>query len=672
MKNVQDYEASQLIRISVPSDPTDNFYMSATLVNARLEGSENAAIIDQHEANEEVEKLDVREERIGQESLSETKENNLNILEYVGHSEGSQVNQLERRTILDSDEYKTEQQGLPLSQQQDQYSLNWNYKKVFIEFNKQAIPFSLSRMVDVVGEIAAGYLFSRAGSPEYLAANNLIIVSNRFFVVPAAALFFSISPRLSKCKDDYEKVGTVIRQGFLCAGLLSIVAVAGLLSSGPLFKSFGLNHRVCDIVEDFYIGALLNIPVTFMSSVIQQLTLVTGRQRVSLLINIVNNGFSIGCGSVLMFGSLGFPKLGVRGLGYGYSIGAALSGVSYFAYLNWVKECKKYKFLRSGAQDLRKFWLLLVEALPFSCQTIFDFLQLYIGALLAGRLSIDALSASRIVEMLYIIPYLAIIRYPQITCIMGGRASSIGNHALLNKIFNVTILSMLLLTSIWTVPVYLFSEKLINLFVDVNNLENRQIVALAKDLFWLYPTSLLPEILRYTVAGALRGFNDYRISMYNSLIWLAGIGSGAIYLGYQFGGTLNWIYGARTIALAAGAASLTYQYQKKKKDSFQENSVLTVVEDAGYQVLSGQPNEGAEDKRITASVIGTDSLEYLVRHDLPRHHRDSVSAALLTSHSSLFSTKLSEKQEVENSSANNNGLQVIRQNKFSRFNCNIL
>ena len=355
----------------------------------------------------------------------------------------------------------------------------------------------------------------------------------------------------------------MIRQGFTSAFLLALVDVPILLCSGKIFKAIGLNPDICDIVQDFYIGAAAYIPATIFSAVVQQFTLLVGRQNDSLIINALNNALSVALGSVLMFGKLGSPEFGARGLGYGYSAASAITLITYFFYFKLAKDFKKYNFFRSGIKDLNKFYELLKEASPFSFQMAADFLLSYLGAIMAGLLSDEALSASRIAEMVYILPYLIITRYPQITNLMGSPAKQAGNHTLLNQVINANLLSMFLLVAAWSITANFISDPLTKLFT-----ENDQISSLAKDLFWIYPLSLLPEITRYTASGALRAFKDFKISMYNSVVWLAGIGSGSIYLGYRYGETLNWIYGARTLALTGGGVTLSYQAYKKIRDHF--------------------------------------------------------------------------------------------------------
>ena len=447
---------------------------------------------------------------------------------------------------------------LPIvAQTQNEYAQPWTFKKVFIEFNKKAIPFSVVRMLDTVAEVGSGYLFALYGGANYLAANNLIIVSNRFFLAPATASFFSLPARYHEIKADDEKVGTLIRQGFTSACLLTLVDVPILLCSGKIFKAIGLNPDICDIVQDFYIGAAAYIPTTIFSAVVQQFTLLVGRQNDSLTINALNNALSVALGSVLMFGKLGSPELGARGLGYGYSIASAITLTTYFLYFKLTKDFKKYNFFRPSLKDLNKFYELIKEASPFSLQMAADFLLSYLGAIMAGLLSDEALSASRIAEMVYIL----ILSYHKISSnneFNGSPGKTSWKSTLLNQVINANLLSMFLLVTVWSITANFLSNPLTNLFT-----KNDQISSLAKDLFWIYPLSLLPEITRYTASGALRAFKDFKISMYNSVVWLAGIGSGSIYLGYQYGQTLNWIYGARTLALTGGGANYRTKLIKK-------------------------------------------------------------------------------------------------------------
>ena len=103
-----------------------------------------------------------------------------------------------RRSSQDlEEENKQHSPPPPIVQPQNEYAQPWVFKKVFIEFNKKAIPFSVVRMLDTVAEVGSGYLFALYGGTNYLAANNLIIVSNRFFSCPGNSVLFLVTCSIS-------------------------------------------------------------------------------------------------------------------------------------------------------------------------------------------------------------------------------------------------------------------------------------------------------------------------------------------------------------------------------------------------------------------------------------------------------------------------------------------
>lgn len=454
----------------------------------------------------------------------------------------------------------------------NEYELLWSYPKVVALFFKSGVIYALVRTTNLVGEIATGVLFSRLQGPQYVAANSLIVVSSRVFSAPIISALFSMGPRFSKCKNDAE-IGDLIRQGLVAATILSVAVTPVLLTSGKLFRLFGQDPEVCNIVEDFYLAAALNIPWTIISSVLQQFALGISQQKSAFIINVVNIVLSIVMGGMLMFG---LPELGVSGMGYGYSIAAVLTMVTYIVYLRR-ESFKKYGLFNFSIKDLKFCMKLALEGLPIGFQMFADFFGGYLCNVMTGWLSVGALSASRIVDMIYAVPYLLICRSPQATCIFTGHARKANNKDLIKKLYIVTVGSMVGLTAAWGGIAYLFSGSILQIFVDTSNSENQNIVSLANNLIWLYPIALVFETARYAAAGTLRGMNDYKISMFNSFAFLIAVGSGLTYAAYKYGETLPWIFEARIAALGLAAVSLMYQCKRKVTDFFANNTLPVIT-----------------------------------------------------------------------------------------------
>ena len=446
----------------------------------------------------------------------------------------------------------------------------WSRKETTRRFVKLAIPFTASRLTDIISEIISGKFFAILG-PEYLAANALMLTMRRLVTGFDLGSLYSVGSLIGREVND-EEIGELARRGILFGLLLSVPASALIFYSKPFLILLGQDSQVSGIVEDFYRGAILSIPGIFLSGAIAQFTVGIKRPNISLVINTASNTLALGIGSALTFGLCGLPKLKAKGLGYGYSIAYAVSITGAGIYFLTNKAFSKYKLASGSFISFRRLGEVIKVGLPFGTQIASDYLMLSIISIITGLLGNDQLTAARIAEMIYIPLLVLSMRAPQANSRLTGDAIKMHCKKLIKRLTYTNITTLEAINALYTFLVCMLSKEVMGLLIDVGDPANQQIVTFTENLFWLYPMGLSAEIIRYGIGGSLRAFKDTKIAMWNSLIILDLIGLPTIYLAYTYGIDLETLYIIRDCALAIAATSISVKWAKKINNYFSTNN----------------------------------------------------------------------------------------------------
>lgn len=112
----------------------------------------------------------------------------------------------------------------------------------------------------------------------------------------------------------------------------------------------------------------------------------------------------------------------------------------------------------------------------------------------------------------------------------------------------------------WLVP-----KSIISLYIDINNQNNADVVALAVKLLAVAAIFQIVDGVQVTAAGALRGLKDTRIPMLIGIFayWCVGL-----FTGYIFGILLGFgaigFWWRLAIGLAIAAIILTWRFSTRK------------------------------------------------------------------------------------------------------------
>ncbi|SNR62447.1 MATE family efflux transporter [Puniceibacterium sediminis] len=389
----------------------------------------------------------------------------------------------------------------------------------------------------------------------------------------ATALFFllflmgcgfawAVMPMVAQfdAQDDPTSIRRATRMGLWLSTLYFIVALPVFLLSGPLLLALGQTADLAADAQTYLriagFGMLPGLLVMVLKSHLAALS----RTRIVLLMTLaaaVANGIG---NYLLIFGSFGFPELGIKGAAIAsvLSQAVALVGVGLYAHYRLPEHAL---FTRLWKPDWEMFRRVFLLGLPIGLTTLAEVGLFEATALMMGWLGTVPLAAHGIALQTASATFMVHLGFANVATIRAGNARGRGDPDHLRR-GAVAVFGLSLATSCLTVITFLtLPEQLISLFLNPADPARGAIMAIGVSLLAVAALFQLVDGAQVIALGLLRGMQDTRVPMIIAIIAYWGIGIPASYLlgfVWHFGGVGVW--SGLVIGLAVAAILMLYRF----------------------------------------------------------------------------------------------------------------
>lgn len=262
--------------------------------------------------------------------------------------------------------------------------------------------------------------------------------------------------------------------------------------------------------------------------------------RPAMFVALIGTLVNIPANYVLMFGKLGFPKLGAVGTGYASAIVYTVMFLAMFTFTYSYKSYKRFEiFSRFRLPEKAYLKELLRIGVPIGISSSMEVSMFAFVSLLISTLSTVAVAGHQVAlnfaAMMFMIPFGLSVA---ITARVGN---SIGrkrpDEARFRGFVGLGISSCVMIFS--AVFIFLFPEFITSIYTD-----DPEVKKVAVELLFMAAVFQLSDGLQVSGFGALRGLKDTKIPMFFNLFayWVVGV-SVAYYLGFvsNYGAPGLWI-----------------------------------------------------------------------------------------------------------------------------------
>ena len=338
-----------------------------------------------------------------------------------------------------------------------------------------------------------------------------------------------------------------VRQGLWAVALLGLPCCVALWQTEAILLAAGQEPGV-SAEAGAYVRALVPglIPAGWFV-VLRAFVSAMERPRSALVVMVAAFLLNMVINWLLIFGNLGFPRLGVVGAGVASSISNVACFLALLGFILIDRRLKRFSILgRLWRPDGPRLWRLLVVGVPIGASLLLE-LGLFVGStLLMGFYGTTALAAHQIALQIAAVTFMVPLGVGQAATVRVGLAAGrgdstgVGDAGLVAVVLGVGFMAAMGLVMI-AMP-----EPLIAAFIGVADPANDPAVAslYAMAVTFLFYAALfqVADGMQVVGQGILRGLSDTRAPVIFGFIgfWLVGFVAAAG-LGRLYGPTGIWI-----------------------------------------------------------------------------------------------------------------------------------
>jgi MATE family multidrug resistance protein len=391
-----------------------------------------------------------------------------------------------------------------------------------------AWPLVLSSLGQVAMTATDVAMVGRLG-PDPLAAaalgSNLYFVCFIFGVGVLGAVSSMLSRAFGQRRHAVREARRTVRQGFWTAAIIALPAWALLWNADILLRLLGQEERLIADAASYVRTLQWGLLPILMFFVLRGFVSALERPRWALLITLCGVALNALLNWLLIYGSLGAPKLGLPGAGIASSIVALAMAAAFAAVVLTERRFRRYRlfgsFWRADWPRLAQLWRL---GLPLALTLLFEVGIFSAAVFLIGLMGSTALAAHQIAIQIASIAFMAPLGVGQAVTVRVGLAFGARDRERARRAAVVSLalgVGFMALTALMMVTV---PKWLIAVFLDLRAPENREVVELAVTLLMVGALFQIVDGAQAVAIGMLRGAQDTRVPMLLALLGYWGVG----------------------------------------------------------------------------------------------------------------------------------------------------
>lgn len=405
-----------------------------------------------------------------------------------------------------------------------------DYTREFKTNLNLAIPVITGMLGHTLVVFADNVMVGQLGTAELAAvslANSLILV----FMYVGTGFSTAITPLVAEADGaaNAARAKMVFKHGLVLCVLISVLLFGAIHLCKPLMKIAEQPVEVVALALPFVDLVAVSIIPMILFQALKQFADGLSETKMAMYATLVANGLNVLLNYLLIFGTFGFPKLGIIGAG----IGTLVSRVAMVLIL-WGLLFRKERIKPLITQlDLRKyvtpiFKKIIQLGFPSALQVFFE-VALFTGAIwLSGVLGKNAQAANQIALNLSSMTYMVGVGLGVAATIRVGNQLGKEDFLALRRIGFSIFLLALLITIGFAFAFFMGKNWLPTLYLDlddvVNQTDNIEVVLLAAQLIMVSAFFQLSDGLQVVALGALRGLQDVKIPTFITFVayWVIG------------------------------------------------------------------------------------------------------------------------------------------------------
>ncbi|MBX2868799.1 MAG: MATE family efflux transporter [Acidiferrobacterales bacterium] len=392
-----------------------------------------------------------------------------------------------------------------------------------------------------------------AGNVSYIALAAVALGGGAFFILFLLIIGFTVGASVRAGQalgaGDEEAMFNCFRQGALVSVAFGVVLSWVLLELSPLMLFLRQDPEVVALAEKYLLWITWTLPLQALMVLVRDYFAVIDQPWKSVMpafLTLLLNAFLDYC---LATGNLGFPALGVTGIGIASLISNFFLVLMLLHAMGWNKVRQLFAFAHPDVWKDRGMVTLCVVSIPIAITLVLEEAFFSGTVFLAGAIGAAEQAAHQIVINLVGTSFLFNTGF--------GIAISIviGKHVGAKRYDQIlpTVKAGWIVAQIFTIPFGLillfFSDLWIGLFLDQSLSSNQPTILFVKSVLWITFFMLFVDTIWLVLIEGLHGMLDTTFPAISAFIayWLVG-GPLALWATSRFPQAFLWIWIAMFIA----------------------------------------------------------------------------------------------------------------------------
>lgn len=315
------------------------------------------------------------------------------------------------------------------------------------------------------------------------------------------------------------------QQGLIAAFLIALPLLLVLVNVGRILVAIGQDAGLAADAQRFVNLLALGLPFAIGFIALRSFTTAFGRTRPVLLVTLLAVALNALLNWLLVFGHLGFPKLGLVGSG----TASAITNVVMFAVLLLIavseRPFRRYAILsRLSRPDPAMLGQTFRLGLPIAISVLLETGMFSASTLLMGRLGAVEVAAHQITLQICSVTFMVPLGIGLAATIRVAHARGAGDLIAARRAGVVAAALGLAFMALAALAFWIAPRPLVGLFVRADDPLGPAVIALAASFLLIGALFQLADGLQVIAISALRGLRDTTVPMLVAGVgyWLVG------------------------------------------------------------------------------------------------------------------------------------------------------
>jgi len=405
-----------------------------------------------------------------------------------------------------------------------------NYTKEFAYNLRLSYPVILGMLGHTFVAFADNIMVGQLGTAELAAVS----LGNSFvFIAMSLGIGFStaITPLVAEADGAKDQASgkSALKHGLVLCTVLGLSLFGLIQLSKPLMHHMEQPPEVVELAMPYLDLVAFSLVPLIIFQAFKQFSDGLSQTKYPMYTTVVANIVNITLNYLLIFGALGFPKMGIVGA----AVGTLVSRVIMVVFI-WYLLKRKQKFASYVTHfNFRKIEKKVMNKIislgfPSALQMFFEVAIFTAAIWLSGVLGKNAQAANQIALNLSSMTFMVGMGLGVAAIVRVGNQKGLKNHKELKRIAESIFFLTLLVEIVFAVIFLLGRHWLPTIYLDVddiaNQTDNTEVIFIAAKLLLVAAFFQISDGLQVVVLGALRGLQDVKIPTLITFIayWLIG------------------------------------------------------------------------------------------------------------------------------------------------------